>query len=128
MELEEKVTFWKIKAKENYRLAQQHYKLKNYAWCLFLCHLALEKMLKARVLESTKREAPYTHDLVLLAKLTHIKFGDQTLEYLDTINKFNIEARYEDYKDKLKRRADATYTKKILDITKDLFTWFSKQK
>lgn len=126
MQLADKITFWKKKAQGHYQLANEHFQLKNYVWCLFLCHLALEKVLKARVLEKTKREAPYTHDLIVLAKLADIQLTDDLVEKLETITGFNIEARYEDYKETLKKKADKKYTQQYLTLAGEYLTWFSK--
>lgn len=47
---------------------------------------------------------------------------------LETVTGFNIEARYEDYKETLKKKADKKYTQRYLILTGEYLTWFSKHK
>jgi HEPN domain-containing protein len=44
----------------------------RYLYVVFLCHLALEKMLKAHVVESTHEFPPKTHDLIYLVKKSRL--------------------------------------------------------
>ncbi|KAF0146839.1 MAG: HEPN domain-containing protein, partial [Ignavibacteria bacterium] len=42
---------------------------KNFHFCLFLCHLSIEKLLKAFVVKITNDFPPKTHNLLRLAEL-----------------------------------------------------------
>ena len=39
------------------------FKTGRYLYVIFLCHMSIEKMLKAIVAQSQERHPPYTHDL-----------------------------------------------------------------
>jgi HEPN domain-containing protein len=94
MKIDEKINFWKRKAKECYKIAEGQYGLRNYLWCLFFCHLSLEKILKAIVIKQTKKDAPYTHDLLILARLAKIELSLNQADGLKIITSFSIETRY----------------------------------
>ena len=51
-----------------YDLATAEHMLKSgrYIYVVFMCHLALEKMLKAVAVETTNSPAPKTHNLLYL--------------------------------------------------------------
>ncbi|MBN1407654.1 MAG: HEPN domain-containing protein [Calditrichaceae bacterium] len=74
------------------------YKSKDFHWALFIGHIVIERLLKAKIVEVTKAHAPFIHDLRRLAKLTSIDFEDMHLEWFDTITTFNLNARYDSYK------------------------------
>ena len=46
---------------------------KRYLYVIFLCHLALEKLLKAHVTEVTQTVPIKTHDLIYLVKKCELK-------------------------------------------------------
>lgn len=74
------------------------YKNKRYSDALFYGHLTLEKLLKGLTTKALKKSPPYTHDLVLLARLSKLDFTEQELEFFELVNQFNIRTRYDDYK------------------------------
>ena len=109
-----------FKAKKDVETAEDLFKLKHFDWCLFIWHLAIEKVLKARLL-SLGKEIIYTHDLRRLAKEAEISFTKEQLEQLDEITTFNLEARYDDYKLSFYKKADEVYTKRWVKICKELY-------
>ena len=82
----------------------------------FSDNLVLEKLLKACVVKQTLKNAPFTHDLTKLAKITGFNFSEEQLDDLDTITTFNLNARYDSFK-------KAFYRKCTYEFTKD---WFNK--
>lgn len=86
---------------------------------IFWSHF-LEKILKALVVEETKKHAPHIHDLERLSQLTKLNFSSDELDFLAEMNEFNIRARYHEKKLKLYRICNSKYTKNVLDKI-DLF-------
>ncbi len=70
----------------------------HYAYALFFCHLALEKMLKAVYVARHKKHAPFTHKLVFLAEESGLPLTEEMKHTLDTITGFNMSTRYADWK------------------------------
>jgi HEPN domain-containing protein len=100
------------------------FKIKRYSDSLFYGNIVLEKILKAHVVKNTKKEAPKTHDLLYLVKLSKLDsaLSEEDLDTLDLVNIFNIRARYPDYKFnfyKIYNRFEIA--KEKLDITKILY-------
>jgi HEPN domain-containing protein len=69
------IKYWLESSKQNFETAKFLFKGKKYSDSLFFCHLMLEKILKALVVQKTKTHAPYTHQLVDLAKIAKIQIG-----------------------------------------------------
>ena len=61
---------------------------------MFFVHLALEKMLKARVCRATRDFAPRIHALVRLAELGSVILSDDRKDMLTEMTKYNIVGRY----------------------------------
>ncbi|MEW6654049.1 MAG: HEPN domain-containing protein, partial [Bacteroidota bacterium] len=53
---------------------------KNFHFCLFLCHLSVEKLLNAFVVKTTNDFPPKTHNFLRLAELSELKCDDSTLQ------------------------------------------------
>lgn len=66
----------------------------RYLYVVFLCHLTLEKLLKAMVTEVTGQTAPRSHDLIYLAKRSGISAEPRHLEFIGKLNNASIPTRY----------------------------------
>jgi len=102
--------YWFDGYKDVLLTAEKLYEAKRYHHCLFFGHLALEKLLKAVVVNKIKTHATPTHDLVKLVKATNIEISAEILDDLAEINKFNINARYDSYKLAFYKTATKEYT------------------
>ena len=119
------IQYWLFGSTDALSTAEALYKSGKYNFCLFFCHLAIEKRLKATIVEVTDDAAPYTHKLTTLAKLTQLPFSDLQLADLDTITEFNLDARYEEYKLEFYHRATQTYCDEWFNKSKELLQWIS---
>ncbi len=123
---EEHVNYWRESAKHDLESAESIFDSGSYDWCLFIGHLALEKILKAIFVDRNNNNMPpKIHNLVRLAELSKIEIDEDQKFLLDKINDFNIQTRYPDYKLKFYKRCDAEYTNKYLAKIKEFYTWFS---
>lgn len=89
--------------------ARQMFKTKRYVYVIFMCHLAIEKALKAIVCEETNKFPPRTHDLILLTNLGKVEFPEDLLNYIGIINNVAVVTRYPEDLSKLV----SSYTKAV---------------
>jgi HEPN domain-containing protein len=80
----------------DYDLESARYMLSSqrYLYVVFLCHLALEKLLKALVSEVTQTQAPRSHDLVYLIKRSGISPDSRHMDFISIMNNASIITRY----------------------------------
>jgi len=83
---------------------------KNFHLCLFMCHLTLEKILKALVIRITGLFPPKTHNLLRLAELAKLDLSSSELDFLEALNQFQLETRYPDEKFSLYKIATKDFT------------------
>jgi len=126
MTIKQAVNYWLKSAERNLSAAKDLYKTKHYVECLFFCHLAIEKVLKALVVKNTDKAPLPIHHLPELSKKTGIKFSEKELILLEKINEFNIRARYDNYKFKFYKKATKKYTQKYLQKVEELFQCLKK--
>jgi HEPN domain-containing protein len=99
------------------------YEAKDYHWALFIGHLVIERLLKAGVVKKTKDHAPFTHDLRKLAKLSGIEFDQKQIKWFDTISTFNLNVRYDDYKQDFYKKCTPEFADTWISNIKLLREW-----
>ena len=122
-DVDKTIKYWLDSAMYDLETGKSLLEIKRFPYALFLGHLALEKVLKALVVKTTKEHAPYTHALTLLAKKTKIEMPESIIDQLAEYTEFHIESRYPDEKmDFYKKSTDEFSNKKFKEI-EDLYTW-----
>ncbi len=126
MTKEEHIRYWRESAQHDIDSSEIIFSSGRYDWCLFVGHLALEKILKAIfVARNDNNIPPKIHNLVRLAELSRIVLCDEQKFLLDRINDFNIQTRYPDYNLDFYKRCDAEYATTHFVKIKEFYTWFS---
>ena len=90
---------------------------------LFVGHIVIERLIKAAVVKNTKNNAPFTHDLRRLSKLSQIEFEDKHILWLDTITTFNINARYDSHKQEFYKKFTPDFSSEWISNIKELRAW-----
>lgn len=127
MEIKEKEELqkaWLKSAKEDFQIAGDLVSMKHYQWALFLCHIAIEKVLKANYIKIKDQYPPPIHKLVKLAQDCRLVLTEAQMNDLKEMTTFHIEARYDVIKDKLYKKATKEFTLKYFEITKKLLNYF----
>lgn len=96
-------------------------------WALFMGHLVIEKLLKGKIVKDTNQHAPFTHDLRKLRKVSGLELDDEKVKWLDTITTFNLNARYDDYKQEFYRKCTNEYTSCWIENIKTLRLWIKER-
>jgi HEPN domain-containing protein len=98
------------------------FRSKDYHWSLFVGHLVIEKLLKAYFVKNQNEYPPFIHDLRRLAEAANLTLTEDQKLFFDTVTRFNISARYDDYKLKFytlcTRDFTREWTKKIEEYRK----------
>lgn len=103
------------------------YDSKDYHWSLFIGHIVIERLLKACVVKKTQKHAPFTHDLTKLAQQTGLEFSEEYLDWLDTISTFNLNARYDSYKEAFYKKCTHDFTTEWIEKIKILQSWIKEK-
>lgn len=128
MTKEEHIKYWIETSQHDLESAESIFESGRYDWCLFVGHLALEKILKAIYIDRNNNEIPpLIHKLVRLAEISKIELNEDQKFVLDKITDFNIQTRYPDYKLQLYKRCTAEFANEYLTKIKELHSWFSSQ-
>lgn len=126
MTQEKAVKIWVDGAIDALDTCDKLFKSKKYHHALFFLHLALEKIIKALYISKLDTSPPYTHDLKELIVSIESNVEKEELEQLGEITKYNVSARYDDYKYKIYKLATKEYTLEWIKIGKKLYEKYKK--
>ena len=116
------ITYWKREAERNWETALYLKEGSQRVMALFMLHLVIEKLLKARWVKDNidNQPPPHTHDFQNLHNQTELDLPAEDYDYLAIVNQWNIDTRYPDYKEKIYSVATESYVtnqfEKILKI------------
>ncbi|MCX6155307.1 MAG: HEPN domain-containing protein [Candidatus Kapabacteria bacterium] len=121
---EEHIEHWIASADNDLSCAESNFETKHYDGCLFIGHLVMEKALKALfVFNSKNSNPPKIHNLLRLAELSKIDLSEEQSKFFSLVNKFQIEARYPEYKAEMFRIATQDFTKENFFQIKEYYLW-----
>ena len=124
----DKVKYWLDLAKEDIAVARVLHKGGKLLYAGFICHLAVEKALKARI-ESAGNTPQKIHNLIRLAEIGDIlnSMTDDQAELLDVLNPLQIEARYPAYKQQVESALTSEYCDTLINQAREMISWIEKQ-
>ncbi len=111
-----------------YDLATAEHMLETggYVYVVFMCHLSIEKMLKAISAEVTDKSPPKTHNLLYLTKLAGVNFLEKPFEFVSKINNASIVTRYPEDFSKLIEAYSENVVKEYIEQTKEVIKWLKQ--
>ncbi|MBI3914617.1 MAG: HEPN domain-containing protein [Chloroflexi bacterium] len=102
-ELKKTTANWIAGSRYDIETAKHMYKTGRYIYVIFMCHLAIEKLLKAVVAESQEKHPPFTHDLYDLIERAGLEIPAKHRRIIAQLNELSIATRYpEDFAAMLK--------------------------
>ncbi len=115
------IAHWIMMAERDWKSVEALFKAGQYMHALFFSHLVIEKIMKAHwTKDNTESEPPRVHDLQYLYNQTELKLTAEQVDFMGVMNAWNLEGRYQDYKDKLYKRSTKSYTEEKLKQVNDL--------
>lgn len=121
------VVYWQESADKDFKTMQNLFKTKDYSWALFIGHLVIEKLLKAIFVKEKQKHALFTHDLLRLASKTDLVLTEEAKEWLDDISTFNLNARYDNYKNDFQQLCTKEYTEIWIERIEKIRLWLINQ-
>lgn len=92
-----------------------------------MCHLCIEKIIKAQYVKRQDKVAPKSHNLLWLAKEIKLEFPENLYKFVFQLNDASLPARYpQELKSSIKLYSKEV-TEDILKKTKELHQWIKQQ-
>ena len=126
--MNKKVKYWIEISDYDFETAKAMLQSKRYLYVGFMCHQAVEKILKAYYVFTKDSQPKFTHRLTYLTESTGLEeiISDEQKLLIDELEPLNIEARYPTYKDMLFKKLNFEKCRNILEKTEEFILWIKK--
>jgi len=117
------INYWIESSDNDFKTMIDLYQTNNNNWALFMGHLVIEKLLKALYVKAKGEHPPLIHDLRRICEKAGIELDISQQVVLDSISRFNINARYDDYKQSFYKLYTDNFTTEWIDKIKNSRSW-----
>ncbi len=118
---------WFFQSDYDLETAVDMFKSGRYVYCIFMCHLSLEKALKGLFVKRTGEYPSKSHSLLFFIEKLGIQMSDSSYEFVFTLNKISIPTRFPEDLRKLFEAYTRKRTEEILNLTKEKQSWIKQQ-
>ena len=98
----------------------------RYVYVIFMCHLALEKALKALVSEETQQLPPRSHNLIRLAQLGKCALPQEQRDFLGKMNDASVVTRYPEDLPGIVGQYSEPVAREYLQEAKEVIAWIRR--
>ncbi len=124
----EYIDYWIEQAEDDWSAVQTLFIGKNYLQSLFFTHLVVENLAKALwVKHNNGNVPPKTHNILYIISLTNIEISEEQSIFLLNLNRFQLEGRYPDYRQKMHLICTKDFTRSIIDEANSIRLWLLKK-
>ncbi|MFA6612547.1 MAG: HEPN domain-containing protein [Dehalococcoidales bacterium] len=117
---------WSKQSSYDFETAEAMFKTGRYIYTVFMCHLAVEKSLKAIYANKFKKDSSKTHDLIYLVKKVELELPSQHRDFLEDLNDLSVPVRYPEKISSLLKQYKKEHIKELLKKTRELLLWLKK--
>jgi len=123
------IKYWINTAEYDLKTAEAMFETKRFLYVGFMCHLVIEKMLKAYFVKKHNAVPPYTHNLQYLAEKSEVysELSEEYKNFFDTLQPLNIRARYPSAKDELYKLLTEERCQLLIEKTKEMMIWIKNK-
>src|SRR5512133_3293935 len=118
---------WYFQSDYDLETAVDMFKSGRNVYCIFMCHLSLEKALKGLLIKKTGEFPSKSHSLIYFVDKLELQLNDLHFEFLFMLNKISVPTRYPDDLRKLFGAYTKERTESILNQTKEIQPWIKQQ-
>ncbi len=108
---------WIDQSEYDFETAKAMLKTKRYIYCVFMCHLSVEKMLKGLYWKNLKDVPPKAHSLVYLVQIQKLDLPEGIKGFFENLDEVSVPTRYPDQLERLLKVYDPKRTEDILKET-----------
>ena len=118
---------WFLQSDYDLGTAEDMFRSGRYIYCIFMCHLSLEKALKGVLIKKTGEFPIKSHSLVYFSEKVGLSAEEKYYEFLYTLDKISVPTRYPESLSKLIAVFTKEKTEDILKTTKEVQQWIKQQ-
>jgi len=118
---------WFFQSDYDLETADQMLQSGRNVYCIFMCHLSLEKALKGLFVKLLNEFPPKLHDLIYFVNRISLPVEDEQRDFLMSLNRMGIITRYPEDLQNMINLFSKEHTNNILEQTKLIQQWIKQQ-
>jgi len=118
---------WFLQADYDMDTAQYMFDGRRYFYCIFMCHLSIEKALKGLYRAKLKSDPPKIHNLLYLAQKVQLTLPPALQEVVFMLNRVSVPTRYPEELRSMSGLYDQRKTETILTESRKVVAWLKTQ-
>jgi HEPN domain-containing protein len=118
---------WYFQSDYDLETAIDMFKSGRNVYCIFMCHLSLEKALKGLLIKMRDEFPPKIHSLSYFVNKLDLELDETNQEFVFMLDKVSVSTRYPDDLRKLFTTFTKERTQQFLDQTKLIQEWIKNQ-
>jgi HEPN domain-containing protein len=126
MPISKTIANWIESSNYDIKTAEHMFETKRYVYVLFMCHLAVEKLLKALYEAARERVPPKTHNLVYLMNEADLDVPEGHLKTVESLNDISVVTRYPEDIRSLVKAFKKERAEEYLKRTRALLKWLKR--
>jgi HEPN domain-containing protein len=116
---------WLRSSEYDFATAQSLLRTHRYIYVIFMCHLAVEKLLKAIIAESSSLPPPRIHNLYGLFERAQLVIPERFRDFVARLNAMNVATRYPEDIVALSAEVTRQVAREYLTKTEELIQWLT---
>jgi HEPN domain-containing protein len=117
---------WIKSSNYDIKTAEHMFATGRYVYVLFMCHLAVEKLLKALYEATHEKVPPKTHNLIYLSNAVKLEIPENLLQTIESLNDLSVVTRYPEDINALVKAFKKDRSAEYLKKTKEFLKWLKK--
>ena len=117
------VQTWVDQARYDQETAEAMFASKRYLYVLFCCQQAVEKLLKAIIVDRTGEFPPRIHNLPRLVEAAGIEIDEERIDFLAMLSAYYIQTRYPEEMVAIASTVTRSIADENLCKTKEITKW-----
>lgn len=118
---------WGRQADYDMDTAKAMFDSERHIYCVFMCHLSIEKALKGLFAVKLGKNPSKTHSLVYLAQSTRLNLPEHIREFLEMLDSVSVPTRYPEELQELIKEYSKDKTKNLLDESEKTLKWLKQE-
>jgi HEPN domain-containing protein len=120
------ISNWIKSSNYDIKTAEHMFATGRYVYVLFMCHLAVEKLLKALYEATHEKVPPKTHNLIYLSNAVKLEIPENLLQTIESLNDLSVVTRYPEDISALVKAFKKDRAADYLNKTKEFLKWLKK--
>ena len=118
---------WLLQSDYDISVADALFQSRKYIYAVFMCHLAVEKALKALFTKQKLQMLPKSHNLIYFAMQLENKIPDDLYNNVYLLNDASIATRYPEKLQAMQKEFPEAVTADIIKKSKDVILWIKQE-